>query len=183
MRCRYCDTAYAFDRGKNLSVGEIVEQVAALGCPLVEVTGGEPLAQSGTVALLGELVEAGYTVLLETSGALPVSAVPAAVRKIMDLKCPSSGETNRNLYENIEHLHAHDEVKFVVATREDYEWAKETAARYGLSRRCHAVLFSCVFGELEPGKLAEWMLADRLSDVRLQLQLHKILWSPDARGV
>lgn len=183
LRCRYCDTAYSFHDGQAMAVRDVVDKVAGLGCQLVEVTGGEPLAQRNCIVLLNDLLAAGHVVLLETSGALPVSPVPPAVHKIMDLKCPSSGEGHRNLFENIGYLQPHDEVKFVIGTREDYDWAKDIAARHELTTRCRAVLFSCVFGELEPQQLAQWMLADQLFAVRLQLQLHKLIWSPETRGV
>lgn len=183
LRCTYCDTEYAFFGGKKVELRAILDQVAELGCPLVEVTGGEPLAQPNCIALLNGLVDAGYKVLLETSGAFPIADVPREVIRIVDLKCPSSGESHRNLYENLEHLQAHDEVKFVMGSREDYEWAREQVQMHRLDDKVASVLFSCVFGKLEPTELIEWMLQDRLWKVRFQLQAHKFIWPPDAKGV
>lgn len=183
LRCTYCDTEYAFTGGKRMTVGEILDQVEALGCPLVEVTGGEPLAQPGCISLLQALLATGNQVLLETSGAYPIAPVPREVHKIVDLKCPSSGEQQRNVYENLTHLATHDEVKFVLGTREDYEWARQQVRKHDLPARCRSVLFSCVFGKLEPAQLVEWMLADRLWKVRMQLQAHKFIWAPETRGV
>lgn len=183
LRCSYCDTAYAFFGGTRMELGQLIDHVKKLGCPLVELTGGEPLAQPNSLILLEKLLECGFTVLLETSGALSIAQVPREVRKIVDLKCPSSGQTHRNCYENMELLAPHDEVKFVLGTREDYEWARAQVERFDLTHRCNAVLFSCVFGQLAAATLAEWMLEDRLFEVRLQLQAHKYIWSPEARGV
>ena len=181
LRCTWCDTEYAFYGGADVSLEAIVDRVRSYGCTLVEVTGGEPLAQSGCLALLARLCDDGLTVLLETSGALETAGVDPRVRIILDVKCPGSGMSERMHWPNVERLRAHDEAKFVINDRADYEWAKETVERYQLDRRC-PVLFSPVFGTLDPRQLAEWVLADRLP-VRYQLQLHKLIWSPDMRGV
>lgn len=181
LRCRYCDSEYAFFEGSERSLDEIVAEVAAYKCRLVEVTGGEPLIQRETIALLGRLLEAGHEVLLETSGAWAVEEVPDGVRIIMDLKTPGSGMVARNRWGNLRHLDEDDEVKFVICDRADYEWARGVVGEHGLVER-HEVLFSPAWGEVDPAELAEWILADRLP-VRMQLQLHKHIWSPTARGV
>ncbi|MEJ2508342.1 MAG: 7-carboxy-7-deazaguanine synthase QueE [Gammaproteobacteria bacterium] len=174
LRCGYCDTEYAFHGGQWWSVDAIVAEVAQYGAHYVTVTGGEPLAQRTCLGLLKRLCDAGYEVSLETSGALDVSGVDPRVVKVMDLKTPASGEVERNRYENIDHLGARDQVKFVLADRADYDWACAMLRHYRLAERCE-VLFSPVHERLEPRLLAEWILADRLP-VRLQLQLHKLLW-------
>jgi 7-carboxy-7-deazaguanine synthase len=181
LRCTYCDTEYAFFEGVHHTLDEILEIVADYDCKLVEVTGGEPLLQRETVALLDRLLDAGYDVLLETSGAWPVETVPDGVRIIMDLKTPGSGMVRQNLWENLAHLDADDEIKFVICDRKDYEWARGVIGEHDLSAR-HLILFSPVWDQLEPQELAEWILADGLP-VRLQVQLHKAIWSPTARGV
>lgn len=183
LRCTYCDTEYAFYGGSKVALDDVLTKVRDYGCPLVEVTGGEPLAQPNCIPLLQALLDSGHTVLLETSGAYTLASVPREVRKIVDLKCPSSGEQHRNLYENMELLAPHDEVKFVLGSREDYEWAVEQVRSYNLPERCAAVLFSCVFGKLEPATLVDWMVADKLFSVRMQLQAHKFIWPPDTKGV
>ncbi len=183
LRCTYCDTEYAFFGGTKVELAEVMEQVRAIGCPLVEVTGGEPLAQPNCIPLLQALVYEGYQVLLETSGAYPIVNVPREVVRIVDLKCPSSGESHRNLYENLEHLQPHDEVKFVMGSREDYEWSVEQVRAHKLDEKVQAVLFSCVFGKVEPSEVIQWMLDDRLHKVRFQLQAHKFIWPPDMKGV
>lgn len=183
LRCSYCDTDYAFYGGSKMQVDEVLERVREIACPLVEVTGGEPLAQPNSIALMRELIGAGFAVLLETSGAFSIADVPSSVHKIVDLKTPSSGEMDRNLYENMQLLASHDEVKFVIGSREDYEWAREMTAKYQLPKRANAVLFSCVFGKLEPATLVEWMTADRMFDVRMQLQAHKYIWEPGRKSV
>lgn len=183
LRCTYCDTEYAFFGGQKMELSAIMDRIRELGCKLVEVTGGEPLAQPNCMDLLDTLIADGYTVLLETSGAYPIAAVPHDVVRIVDLKCPSSGEMHRNLYENMEHLQMHDEVKFVLGSREDYEWAVAQVLQYGLVEKVRAVLFSCVFGKLEPTALIQWMLDDKLNQVRFQLQVHKFVWPPDMKGV
>ena len=177
LRCGYCDTEYAFQGGQWWSLDAILEAVGRHGAHYVTVTGGEPLAQRGCLALLERLCEAGYEVSLETSGALDVAGVDPRVVKVMDLKTPSSGELERNRYENIEHLSARDQVKFVLADRADYDWACSILRDCRLGERCE-VLFSPVHGQLKPRLLAEWILADRLP-VRLQLQLHKLLWGDE----
>ena len=181
--CCYCDTPQArpFDAGEALTIGQIVDRVDALGCPLVEITGGEPLAQPASADLARRLLERGFEVLVETSGSYPIDALPPNVVRIMDLKCPSSGEQERNDVSNVERLTSADQVKFVIADRTDYEWARETVATYRLSERCE-VLFSPAFGLIEPRRLAEWIVADRLP-VRLQVQLHKYVWGPQRQGV
>ena len=183
LRCVWCDTEHAFYGGQKIALEEIMARVREIGCPLVEVTGGEPLAQPNCLALLQALLDDGRTVLLETSGAYPIAPVPRAVHKIVDLKCPDSGEQKRNLYENLDHLAPHDELKFVLASRRDYEWARDIVRERELTGRVRAVLFSCVFGMLEPATLVQWMLADRLFEVRMQLQAHKFIWPPDMKGV
>jgi 7-carboxy-7-deazaguanine synthase len=182
LRCNYCDTEYAFYEGQKRSLDEIVSQVGGFHCPLVEITGGEPLLQKNVLPLMKMLCDAGHTVLLETSGARDISPVDARVHRIMDLKTPGSGEVEKNLWSNIEHLRTTDEVKFVIGSREDYDWSRDKVARFELSKRCHAVLFSPIFGRIDPREIVEWILADQL-DVRFQLQMHKFIWSPTQRGV
>jgi len=179
LRCTWCDTAYAFQGGETRTLDAVLAEVADHGLHCVCVTGGEPLAQKSCLPLLTALCDAGYSVSLETSGALDVGAVDPRVSRIMDLKAPGSGEVGRNRYENIALLNAHDEVKIVLADEADYVWAKQQIAEFELARRC-TVLLSPVAGALDPATLAEWIVRDRLP-VRFQLQLHKILWS-DARG-
>jgi len=181
LRCSWCDTDYAFSGGSEQPIDAIVDRVRAFTCRLVEVTGGEPLAQPDCKRLLARLCDEHLTVLLETSGALDTAGVDPRVRIILDVKCPSSGMTDRMHWPNVERLRASDEAKFVITDRTDYEWAKDTVARLEIDRRC-TVLFSPVFEALDPRQLAEWVLADRLS-VRYQLQLHKLIWPPDMRGV
>ena len=182
LRCTYCDTAYAFSEGKRRPLAEVLAEVLAYDCPLIEVTGGEPLLQSASLPLMSALCDAGRTVLLETSGAHDISKVDARVHRIMDLKTPGSGECARNLWSNIDRLTQRDEVKFVIGSREDYEWAREQASKFNLSRRVNAVLFSPVFGRITPVEIVNWTLEDKL-DVRFQLQLHKFIWDPKKRGV
>ena len=181
LRCKYCDTAYAFSGGELMPRADILSEVADFGAGHVTVTGGEPLAQPGCLALLTELCDAGYEVSLETSGALPVAEIDPRVSKVLDLKTPASGECARNLYENIDHLTSIDQVKFVLCNRGDYEWARLKMDELGLAARVCEVLFSPSFGELEPAELAAWVLEDRLR-VRVQLQLHKLIWG-DQPGV
>jgi 7-carboxy-7-deazaguanine synthase len=182
LRCSWCDTEYAFHEGRTMAVEEVAAQLLGYGCDLVEVTGGEPLLQAGVYPLIVRLLDMGTTVLVETSGASDVSRLDVRAIKVMDLKCPGSGESARNLWSNLEHLTRRDEVKFVVGDRADYEWARDVLRRDNLAPRVNAVLMSCVFGRLEPALLAGWILADRLP-VRMQLQMHKHIWAPDARGV
>jgi 7-carboxy-7-deazaguanine synthase len=177
LRCGYCDTAYAFKGGETLALSEVLDRVAGFDTRQVTVTGGEPLAQPGCIALLSKLCDAGYRVSLETSGALDVSQVDERVTRVLDLKTPGSGESDRNLYSNLEHLAAKDQVKFVICNREDYEWACRTTDEYRLSDRCE-VLFSPSYRQQNPRQLAEWILADRLP-VRFQMQLHKLLWGDE----
>jgi 7-carboxy-7-deazaguanine synthase len=182
LRCSYCDTEYAFYEGKKQTLPEIVDAVKAFKCQLVEITGGEPLLQKNVLPLMTLLGDAGHTVLLETSGAHDISLVDARVHRIMDLKTPGSGECERNLFSNIDHLTPRDEVKFVIGSREDYEWSRDKVLGYNLAERCHAVLFSPIFGRIDPREIVEWILADNLR-VRFQLQMHKFIWSPTKRGV
>ncbi|SJM93417.1 7-carboxy-7-deazaguanine synthase [Crenothrix polyspora] len=179
LRCVYCDTAYAFSGGQRMAVTDIVADVAQYGTRYVTVTGGEPLAQSACHELMTALADAGYTVSLETSGAIDVSAVDARVIKVMDLKTPSSGELAKNLYQNIDFVTPDDQIKFVIGTDEDYDWSKALLTEYNLPERCQ-VLFSPVMGQQHPTELANKILQDRLP-VRFQIQLHKLLWD-DARG-
>jgi 7-carboxy-7-deazaguanine synthase len=182
LRCTYCDTEYAFYEGKKKSLGEIVGAVLGYKCPLVEITGGEPLLQPNVLPLMTLLSDTGCTVLLETSGAHDISQVDPRVHRIMDLKTPGSGEVQRNLFSNIEHLTNRDEVKFVIGSREDYEWSCAQLQEHRLAERCHSVLFSPIFGRIDPREIVEWILADNLS-VRFQLQMHKFIWTPTQRGV
>ena len=181
MRCAWCDTEYAFHEGSWMTVDEILERVAAYDCPLVEVTGGEPLLQPAVHPLMTALCDAGHEVLLETGGGLDISAVDPRVRRIVDVKCPGSGEAANNRWENLDGLRPSDEVKFVVADRADYDWAKEVIERRALAGRC-PVHVSPVHGRVDLAALAGWILEDRLP-VRLSLQLHKLVWNPSARGV
>ncbi|HMZ55969.1 MAG TPA: 7-carboxy-7-deazaguanine synthase QueE [Nitrospira sp.] len=181
LRCTWCDTAYAFYGGRDLTENDVIEQVRAFGCPLVEVTGGEPLSQPEACSLLARLCDEGFEVLLETSGAIDTAGVDRRVRVVLDVKCPGSGMAERMHWPNLERLASQDEVKFVIKDRGDYEWARDLIRRRDLTARC-TVLVSPVFGETDPRQLAEWVLADRLP-VRFQLQLHKHVWAPDMRGV
>ena len=182
LRCSWCDTPYAFHEGHKMSVDEVVGAVSAYGCPLVEITGGEPLLQDEVYPLMERLIADGRTVMLETGGHRPLDRVPAAVIKIVDVKCPGSGEADRNDWSNLGRLSPHDEVKFVVLDRRDYDFARQVIEQHALASRAAAVLMSPVHGVLDPKTLTEWMLADRLP-ARLQLQLHKYIWSPATRGV
>lgn len=181
LRCSYCDTEYAFDEGVPQTIDEVLRHVRSYGTRLVEITGGEPLFQEGVHELMSLLCDEGYEVLLETGGSLDIARVDPRVKRIMDLKCPSSGMLKKNLYSNISHLRPTDEVKFVIGTREDFDWSVGIIDKYALTDRC-AVLMSPVYGELEPVNLAGWILEQRLH-VRFQLQLHKYIWEPEARGV
>ena len=182
LRCTWCDTPYAFYGGRRMSVDEVVSAVDRYECPLVEITGGEPLLQEDVYELMDRLIADGRTVMLETGGHRPIDRVPAPVFKIVDVKCPGSGEDRRNDWSNLERLAPHDEVKFVVSGREDYEFARDVIARYDLPARTAAVLLSPVHGELDPKRLSQWMLEDHLP-ARLQVQLHKFIWPPGTRGV
>jgi 7-carboxy-7-deazaguanine synthase len=181
LRCTWCDTAYAFTEGVTMSLDAIISKVRTYACPLVEITGGEPLLQPAVFSLLAHLCDLGFTVLLETSGSEDIAGVDARVIRIMDIKCPSSGESDKNRYANLRRLTAQDELKFVLADRNDYDWAKRLLTEHDLANRC-AILFSPVWEKLPLKTLAEWILADRLP-VRLQTQWHKHIWGPDARGV
>lgn len=182
LRCSWCDTPYAFDEGRKMSVDDVVAAVRRYGCPLVEITGGEPLLQEGVYELMERLKGGGLTVMLETGGHRSIARVPGGVLKIVDVKCPGSGEADKNDWTNLDALSAGDEVKFVIKDRADYEFARDVIARYGLGERAGAVLMSPVHGVLEPRTLSEWILADHLP-ARLQLQLHKYIWPANTRGV
>jgi 7-carboxy-7-deazaguanine synthase len=182
LRCTWCDTPYAFHEGRKMSVDDVVAEADRYECPLVEITGGEPLLQEDVYPLMERLLARGRTVLLETGGHHPVTRVPAAVVKIVDVKCPGSGEADRNDWANLDRLAPHDEVKFVLQDRLDYDFARDVIRRYDLASRCTAVLLSPVHGVLDPKTLSEWILEDRVP-ARLQLQLHKYIWSPTTRGV
>jgi 7-carboxy-7-deazaguanine synthase len=181
LRCTWCDTTYSFHDGKPISLGDVIVKVLEYNCPLVEITGGEPLLQPNVFPLMARLCDLGKKVLLETSGSIDVSRVDPRVVKIMDLKCPGSGECSKNLYDNVRLLDKKDEVKFVIADRADYDWAKRAMMEYQLANTC-TVLFSPVWDKLPLKTLADWVLADKLP-VRLQTQLHKHIWGVDARGV
>ena len=183
LRCVWCDTEHAFTGGQRMAAGAVVEEALAYQVPLIEVTGGEPLAQPGCIDLLHGLVAKGAKVLLETSGAFPIEEVPQEVHVIMDLKCPDSGEMDRNLPGNIDWLRPTDEVKFVIASRRDFDWAAAQVRLHGLDQRVGAILFSPVFGSCIPRDLVAWMLEDRTPGVRMQIQAHKVIWPPDTRGV
>jgi len=182
LRCRWCDTPYAFHEGRKMTVDQVVADVEARGCPLVEVTGGEPLLQPDVYPLMQRLLDSGKTVLVETGGHRSIADVPPGVIRVMDVKCPGSGEAARNDWSNLDRLVPTDEVKFVIADRVDYEFARDILRTNALDRRVAAVLFSPVHGELEPRRLSQWVIEDALS-VRVQLQVHKYIWSPDTRGV
>jgi len=182
LRCNYCDTEYAFYDGKKRPLPEVISETLAFDCPLIELTGGEPLLQRNVHPLMATLCDAGKIVLIETSGAHDISLIDSRVHRIMDLKCPDSGEVARNLYSNIAHLTLRDEVKFVLSSRLDYEWCREQIVTHELAKRCGAVLLSPVFGRIEPRLIVEWMLADKLP-ARFQIQMHKVIWEPRARGV
>ena len=182
LRCSWCDTPYAFTEGQKMSLDEVVRQVDAFGCGLVEITGGEPLLQRDVYPLMDRLLAAGRTVMVETGGHISVEQVPAPVIKIVDVKCPGSGESHRNDWGNLDRLAPHDEVKFVIKDRADYEYARDVVAKHRLSERVAAVLFSPVHGVMDAKELAAWILEEKL-EVRLQLQAHKFIWGADVRGV
>ena len=175
LRCGYCDTAYAFEGGSKMALSEIMNTVAEYGAKYVTVTGGEPLAQPQCIELLKNLCDQGYRVSLETSGAMPIAEVDKRVFKIVDLKTPGSGEVAKNLYDNIDYLLPHDEVKFVICDRQDYDWTCMKVDELGLQGRVSEILFSPSQGQLSPKQLAEWILGDKLN-VRMQLQTHKYIW-------
>ena len=182
LRCTWCDTTYAFNEGQKMSVEDVVHQVDRYRSPLVEVTGGEPLLQEDVYPLMERLLDGGLTVLLETGGQIDVSRVPGGVVKVLDVKCPASGESDKVEWANIDRLGSRDQVKFVIQDRADYEFARDVATRYALDRRCAAVLFSPVHGVMDAKELSTWILEDRLP-VRLQLQIHKHIWGANVRGV
>jgi len=181
LDCTWCDTAWARTEGNEMSVDEVLAQTSRFGCGLVEVTGGEPLAQAGTVGLVEALCDAGFEVLVETNGSLDVAQIDARAVRIIDFKCPASGVSDRICWDNIEHLRPHDEAKFVIADRRDYDFARQTVAANNLNDKC-TVIFSPAAGLLAASELAEWILQDRLP-VRLGLQLHKMIWPEKDRGV
>lgn len=180
LRCGYCDSEYAFYGGERMSIEVILDKVASYKPRYVCVTGGEPLAQRECLNLLVALCDAGYLVSLETSGAMPIEQVDSRVSRVMDLKTPGSGEVGRNLWDNLQHLNQHDQIKFVICDRADYEWARFEMDKHQLASKVSDILFSPSFSQLKPLDLAEWILADNLP-VRFQLQLHKLLWN-DAPG-
>lgn len=181
LRCTWCDSTFTFTGGDWRELDDVVAEAHALGIHTVEVTGGEPLLQPAAIPLMQRLLDLGHEVLLETSGSLSIERVPEAVHVILDLKPPGSGEVERNLWSNLDRLRPHHEVKIVIASREDYEWARERIREHALNERC-VVLLSPAFGLVDTRALASWMLEDRLP-ARFNLQLHKVVWDPDARGV
>ena len=182
LRCSWCDTVYAFTEGRKMPLEDVLADVASRGEKLVEITGGEPLLQKEVYPLMEALLARGHEVLLETGGHVPLTSVPVGVKKIVDVKCPGSGESDRNHWDNLQAVGADDEVKFVIKDRGDYEYARRVVAEHDVAARVNAVHFSPVHGVLEPRLLAEWVLADKLP-VRVQLQLHKFIWAPSTRGV
>jgi 7-carboxy-7-deazaguanine synthase len=182
LRCSWCDTPYAFTEGEKMTLDDVLERVEQYGCDLVEITGGEPLLQRDVYPLMEQLLASGKTVMVETGGHRSIKDVPSDVIRIVDVKCPGSGESAKNHWENLDLLSLRDEVKFVIRDRADYEYAKDVVARYGLLDRTAAVLFSPVHGVLDAKDLAAWILEDRVP-VRLQLQAHKYIWEPHTRGV
>ena len=187
LRCSYCDTEYAFHDGKDMPLDEILDEVKKYNCKTVEVTGGEPLMQKPVYTLMTSLCDEGFEVLIETGGSLDISTIDPRVFKIMDLKCPSSNMASKNRYENILHLLPHDEVKFVIGTREDYDWSVDTIRQYRVQEKCRTILFSPVFDRIEPVEIVNWMLDDSLQkeipNLRFQIQMHKMIWAPETRGV
>lgn len=181
LRCRWCDSAYAFEGGEIKSISQVVKEVKALGVPLVELTGGEPMAQAGAVPLMQTLLDEGFQVLIETGGSEAIDAIPPEVRIILDVKCPGSRMEGRNHWQNLEKLRPHDEVKFVIASKEDFVWAKDVVEKYRLNLR-NTVLFSPAFGLVKPRDLAAWILEEN-TPVRMQIQQHKYIWDPKAKGV
>lgn len=182
LRCSWCDTSYAFDEGQKKSVEDVVTVVNSYGCSFVEITGGEPLLQSDVYPLIEHLLASGKTVLLETGGHIDISKVPSDVVKVVDIKCPGSGEVESNDLRNLERLAPHDEVKLVIRDRTDYEFARDLLRCHELHHRCSAVFLSPVHRVLEPRQLSKWVLEDRL-EARVQVQLHKYIWGDDVRGV
>lgn len=181
LRCVYCDTEYAFYAGEDYTLDSVISEIKKYNCKLIELTGGEPLVQTQSLDLMKRLCDEGYEVMLETGGSLSIKDVDPRVMIIMDLKCPSSGMMRKNFYENIKYLKPADELKFVIGSREDYDWMKEIIEKYKLGKK-FTILVSVVFDKLEPVTLVEWILEDKLN-VRFQLQLHKFIWDPAAKGV
>ena len=181
LRCTYCDSEYAFYEGKDMEITHIMNEIKQWDCNLVEVTGGEPLFQDKCINLLNELVNSNYEVMLETGGSLSISDVPKKVIKIVDFKCPSSAMEKKNLWSIVNDLQPHDEVKFVIGNREDFDWAKDRITEYSLDKIC-TLLFSPTFEKIDPQLMVEWILAENLP-VRMQMQMHKMVWSPDKQGV
>ncbi len=182
IRCVYCDTEYAFYEGVDRTIDDILNGIKSYDCKLVEITGGEPLVQENVHLLMKQLCDSGYDVMIETGGSLPIEVIDKRVKVIMDLKTPYSKMEKKNRYENIQYLKQTDEVKFVIGSRDDYDWAKEILEKYDLVNKTEQVLFSPVFDKVENIELAEWILQDKLS-VRFQLQMHKYIWHPMTRGV
>ena len=181
LRCTYCDTEYAFYEGRDMKIPEIMDKIKQWNCNLVEVTGGEPLFQDECIHLLKKLMNQNYEVMLETGGSLSISDVPIEIIKIVDFKCPSSGMEKKNLWSIVNDLQSHDEVKFVIGDREDFDWAEAMLNKYSLNKKC-AILFSPTFGEIDPSLIVEWIL-DKNLPVRIQLQMHKHIWEPEETGV
>jgi len=181
LRCNYCDTQYAFFEGKDRSLDDILEAVKSYNCNLVEITGGEPLIQKNVHILMSRLCNSGYEVLIETAGHMDISNIDKRVKKIMDIKCPSSGESEKILWENIDHLSEYDEVKFVIGNRKDFDWASQVLQKYQMDKKC-TILFSPVFGKINYTELAGWILKEKLP-VQMQLQIHKFIWPTGMRGV
>ncbi|MBX2989934.1 MAG: radical SAM protein [Bacteroidetes bacterium] len=181
LRCVWCDTEYAFYEGRQMSMEEILAKVESYNCKLVEVTGGEPLVQEGVHDLMTTLCDRGFEVLLETSGSISIAGVDSRVRRIVDIKCPGSGMVKENLWENIEFLTAQDEVKFVVGSKDDFQWTVDVIRRYELEKKC-PIFLSPVFGDVQPIELADWILESGIP-ARLQLQMHKYIWEPETRSV
>lgn len=181
LRCSYCDTKYAFYEGYDTSVESVVEEVKKYNCNLVEITGGEPLLQSESLELMNKLCDLDFDVMLETGGSLPIKDVNERVKIVLDLKCPTSKMSKKNYYENLDFIKSIDEIKFVIGSKEDYQWAKRIIESYNLTNKSN-VLLATVFGQLEPSVLSEWILEDKLK-VRFQLQMHKYIWHPEKRGV
>ena len=181
LRCSYCDTAYAFYEGQEMSLEQVIQAIRECDCSLVEITGGEPLLQKEVYPLMDRLIADGFLVLLETGGSIDIGEVHPSVIKIMDLKCPSSEESRKNRYDNLHKLQPHDEIKFVIGNRADYLWALDIIRKHHLDEK-YRILFSTVFATLQPSELVNWILEDKLN-VRFQLQIHKYIWNPDKRGV
>ncbi len=181
LRCTYCDTEYAFYEGNDFSIDEIMDKVKSLDCNLVEVTGGEPLFQDKCIELLNRLIDENYEVMLETGGSLPIANVPSSVIKIVDFKCPSSGMMKKNLWSIVDDIQPHDEIKFVIGNRQDFDWAYEKINELNLNKKC-TVLFSPVFGEIEPKTIVDWIVDENIP-VRFQIQSHKYIWHPEEKSV